>query len=103
MEFNQDVGVAAMGLEFIAESLKCLAVHVILVSCTCIRVSACCTHCVVLLRVFRENQLIDENEFNFQEDQEPDDYVEEICESMQVANVHNLEFLDRYCHACSSL
>lgn len=36
-------------------------------------------------RVFREIQLIEENDFNFQDDPEPVDYVEKICESMQVA------------------
>jgi secreted Zn-dependent insulinase-like peptidase len=35
-------------------------------------------------RVFRENQIIEENNFNFQEDQEPVDYVEKLCECMQV-------------------
>ena len=40
--------------------------------------------CYTLNRIFREIQVIEENDFNFQEDQEPVDYVEKICENMQV-------------------
>lgn len=36
-------------------------------------------------RIFRENQSIEENAFNFQEDEDPVDYVEKLCENMQVS------------------
>ncbi len=38
----------------------------------------------VCIRVFREIQEISKNDFVFREEQEPIDYVESLCETLQV-------------------
>ncbi len=40
--------------------------------------------CIHHRSVYREIQGVNKNEFDFREEQEPIDYVEAVCESMEV-------------------
>ena len=42
---------------------------------------------VLLCRVFREIQEINKNDFDFKEEEEPIDFVETVCELMEVTSV----------------
>ena len=43
-------------------------------------------------RIFHEIKIIEDNQFNFIDENEPDDYVERICESMQVQTMNETYF-----------
>ena len=57
---------------------------------TCQGTKVCCqfvTRCCgfYFVRIFREIQEIEKNDFDFKEEEEPIDYVERVCEMMEVS------------------